>query len=142
MEDQSRPPAPAPSQKSVQIPKPKIEEVEEVLAAKAKSYLEALKEQVGFSSGKESELRQKTLDWNQKYILKWIMFGFVLAINIWWTRNILRMLWLSGSHKDGFHLDNNVLITLVSTSIANYVALVAIVARHLFPGESKSDEVR
>jgi hypothetical protein len=121
----------------VQIPKPKNKEIEEVPAGNAVSYIEALKEQVGFSSGKESELRHATLEWNQKYILKWVIFAFVLVINIGWSVSILRILWLTGFHAYGFHLDNNVLITLVSTSIGNFVALVAIVAKNLFPGDSK-----
>jgi len=69
----------------------------------------------------------------QRYVLKWVMFLFVLGIDIWWTHNVLRMVWLCGS-KSYFHLDNSVLITLVSTSVGNFLALVAIVARNLFPG--------
>jgi hypothetical protein len=63
------------------------------------------------------------------------LFGFVLGINIWWTSNILKMVWLSGSKGSYFHLDNNVLIALVSTSIANFLALVIVVTKNLFPGE-------
>jgi hypothetical protein len=137
MGDLPLPPDPPLAQESIQIPKPGTKETEEVPAANAVSYFEALKEQSGFSSGKESELRQKSLEWSQKYYLKWIMFGFVLLINIAWTVSILRFLWLSGFNKGGFHLDNSVLITLVSTSIGNFVALVAIVAKNLFPGEPK-----
>ena len=122
---------------AVRIPKPKIDEIQEIAPNNAISFIEALKEQVGFSSGKIAELKQKTWDWKQKYVLKWIMFGFVLGINIWWTRNVIRILWYSGFHTDGFHLDNNVLITLVSTSIGNFVALVAIVAKNLFPSGVK-----
>ena len=69
----------------------------------------------------------------QRYFLKLVMFGFVVGIDIWWTKNVLRMVWLCGS-KSYFHLDNSVLITLVSTSVGNFLALVAIVARNLFPG--------
>jgi len=125
---------PSPAPEIIEIPKPKDTEIEEVPAVNAVSYIEALKEQVGFSSGDESELRQKRLEWHQKYVLKWVMFVFVLFINIGWTGSILRILWLTGFHAYGFHLNDGVLITLVSTSIGNFVALVAIVARHLFPG--------
>jgi len=77
----------------------------------------------------------------QRYVLKWVMFGFVLLIDIWWTRNVLKMVWLCGS-KSWFHLDNSVLITLVSTSVGNFLALVAIVARNLFPGLQKSAKAK
>jgi hypothetical protein len=43
------------------------------------------------------------------------------------------MLWKAGSNNSGFHLDNSVQIALVSTSIANFLALVIVVAKHLFP---------
>jgi len=76
-------------------------------------------------------------NWIQRYVLKWVMFGFVLGIDIWWTRNVLRMVWLSGSGTY-FHLDNSILITLVSTSVGNFLALVAIVAKNLFPTVKKT----
>ena len=136
MPDPVPPANPKAALEAIEIPKPKPQEIEEA-ARNSFSYIEALKEQVGFSSGKESELKHQHMDWSQKYYLKWVMFGFVLLINVIWTAGIFRILWLTGFHAYGFHLDNNVLITLVSTSIGNFVALVAIVARHLFPGANK-----
>ena len=119
------------------IPKPKLEEVGEVPTASAVSQIEALKEQVGFSSGKDSELKQKAKDWVQRYLLKWILFAFVVGISTWWSISVLRMVWKSGTSGSSFHLSDSVLIALVSTSIANFLGLVVIVARHLFPGEAK-----
>jgi hypothetical protein len=119
------------------IPKPRIEEIAEVSTANAVSQIEALKEQVGFSSGKESELKQKSLDWVQKYLFKWFLFLFVVGISAWWSISVLRIVWKSGTSGSSFHLSDSVLIALVSTSIANFLGLVVIVARHLFPGDPK-----
>ncbi|MFY9802641.1 MAG: hypothetical protein WA211_18280 [Candidatus Acidiferrales bacterium] len=79
------------------------------------------------------------MDWFQKHCLKWVMFGFVVGIDIWWTKNVLRMVWISGTARATFHLDNTVLIALVSTSIGNFIALVAIVAKNLFPAQRDSN---
>lgn len=65
-----------------------------------------------------------------------LLFAFALAVNIWWGRHVLAMLWQSGREGAKFHLDNAVLIALVTTSIANFLALVAIIARNLFAGSS------
>jgi hypothetical protein len=121
----------------IQIPKPNFEEIEEVPTGSVVSYIEALREQSGFSSGSQSELQRRKRDWKQKYHLKWILFGFVLTINIVWTFGVLWILWCSGSRRNGFHLDDGVLITLISTSIVNFVSLAAIVAKNLFPGDPK-----
>jgi len=101
------------------------------------SLADAAQEYRGFQSRNQSALTRSWWDWIQVHVLKWILFGFVLGINIWWTNNILKMVWLSGSSPSYFHLDNNVLIALVSTSIANFLALVIIVAKSLFPDSSK-----
>jgi hypothetical protein len=118
------------------IPTPKIEEIAEVSTASAVSQIEALKEQVGFSSGRQSELRQQS-DWVQRYYFKWVLFAFVVGMSAWWSYSVLRMVWKSGTSGSTFHLSDSVLIALVSTSIANFLGLVVIVARHLFPGEAK-----
>jgi hypothetical protein len=82
-------------------------------------------------------------DWHvrrthQRYWLKYVMFGFVVLIDVWWTAYVLWMVRHSGLTGSGFHLDNSVLITLVSTSVGNFLALVAIVAKNLFPAIRKS----
>jgi len=114
------------------IPEPKIEKLE-ASVADTLSLAEAAQEFHGFQSGKKSSLTLPWWDWIQTYILKWLLFAFVVVINVWWTRNILKMVWLSGSKGSYFHLDNDVLIALGSTSIANFLALVVIVAKNLFP---------
>jgi hypothetical protein len=133
MADQAQPNKP---HEPFKIPEPKIEKLE-VSLADSLSLADAAQEYRGFQSRDRSSLTRSWWDWIQVHLLKWILFGFVLAINMWWTNNILKMVWLSGSKGSYFHLDNNVLIALVSTSIANFLALVIIVAKSLFPDSSK-----
>lgn len=51
-------------------------------------------------------------------------------------KNVLALLWQSGREGTKFHLNDGVLIALVTTSVANFLALVLIIARNLFPGRS------
>lgn len=125
------------NQHSIQIPKPTIEETQEIQAGDAASLVDAYREQAGFSSGKEDDLNQKSRDWRQRYLLKWVICFFVVGINIWWPWTVLRMIWSSGTSGSTFHLDDSVLIALISTSVANFLGLLVIVVRHLFPQESK-----
>lgn len=129
-------PQPDKPQESFKIPEPRIERLE-VSLADSLSLADAAQEYRGFQSRNRSALTRSWWDWIQVHVLKWILFGFVLGINIWWTNNILKMVWLSGSQGSYFHLDNSVVIALVSTSIANFLALVIIVAKSLFPDSSK-----
>jgi hypothetical protein len=130
MADSSSSPDPSES-KAVPIPAPNAKEIEEIPPDTAASYFDAVKEQIRFSKG------DLAWDWRQKHIFKWILFIFVLGLSAWWSISVLRMVWKSGTSGSTFHLSDAVLITLVSTSIANFLALVVIVARHLFPGEPK-----
>ena len=132
MADQEAPKKP---KDSFDIPEPRVEKLE-VSVADSISFADAVQEYRGYVSRSKSALTRPWWDWIQVHVLKWILFVFVIWINIWWTNNILKMLWLSGS-RTYFHLDNNVLIALVSTSIANFLALVIVVAKNLFPGSSK-----
>ena len=129
-------PATQKPEESFKIPEPKIEELK-VSVADSISLADAALEYRGFQSRSKLPLTRTWWDWLQFYVFKLILFGFVLGINIWWTRNVLTMVWQSGSQGGHFHLDNNVLITLVSTSIASFLGLVAIVAKSLFPDPSK-----
>ncbi len=131
MADQPKPGKPP---ESFQIPE--LKRIETSLA-ETLSLADAAQEYRGFQSQSKSGLTRSWWDWIQVHLLKWILFGFVLAINLWWTHNILKMVWLSGSNGSFFHLDNNVLIALVSTSIANFLALVIVVAKSLFPDSSE-----
>jgi hypothetical protein len=129
-------PADQKTEESFKIPDPRIEDLK-VSVADSMSLADAALEYRGFQSRSRSPLTRTWWDWLLTYVLKLILFGFVLAINIWWTRNVLKMVWLSGSQGSHFHLDNDVLITLVSTSIASFLGLVAIVTKNLFPESSK-----
>ncbi|HEV2194039.1 MAG TPA: hypothetical protein VGR55_00515 [Candidatus Acidoferrum sp.] len=70
------------------------------------------------------------------FLLKIALFVFVLGLNAYWAHNVILMVWKSGMPASSFHLSDSVLIALVTTSIANFIALVVIVAKHLFPSGS------
>lgn len=95
---------------------------------------QAVKENTDFD--KEFLLRSERLDWWLRRRLKIALFVFVLAINVIWSYEVIRMLWSSGLAGTTFRLSDSVLIALVTTSIANFLGLVVIVARHLFPSDS------
>lgn len=114
------------------IPAPKIEvSVADTLAAG---------EVVAFAS--RSEFQVRGWDWWQRFVFRLVLFFFVLGINIWWSWKIMSLLQRSGSGDGKFHLDDSVLIALVTTSIANFLALVIILAKNLFPGSSKESRNR
>ncbi|MHB8304176.1 MAG: hypothetical protein ACYDC6_15400 [Acidobacteriaceae bacterium] len=95
----------------------------------------ALRESEGFAKDSRWALRHASWDWLLRFVLKIALFGFVIALNVWWDINVSRMLWESGHIGGPFHLNDPVLIALVTTSMANFVALIAIVAKHLFPAK-------
>lgn len=88
------------------------------------------------SFDKEWRLKSTKLEWGLWFVLKLVLFVFVLGLNVYWAHQVIMMLWKSGMAASGFHLSDSVLIALVTTSIANFVALVVIVAKHLFPSGS------
>ena len=61
------------------------------------------------------------------------LFLFILGINWWWDRNVLAILWQTGRDGSHFHLSDKVLIALVTTSVANFLALVLVIVKNLFP---------
>lgn len=93
----------------------------------------AVRESTGFAEDSRWALSHASWDWLLRFTLKILLFGFVIALNLWWDINVRRMLWQSGLAGSHFHLNDPVLIALVTTSMANFVALIAIVAKHLFP---------
>jgi len=95
----------------------------------------ALRESEGFAKDSKWALSHASWDWLLRFVLKIALFGFVIALNLWWDINVRRMIWQSGTAGSHFHLNDPVLIALVTTSMANFVALIAIVARHLFPSK-------
>jgi hypothetical protein len=119
-----------PGKPAFDIPEPKIEPLT-LSVGDSLSTSEA----TAFSTGSESELRRKHWDWRLRVAFRVSLFLFVVAINGWWSYEITRILWHSGysGSNSNFHLNDSVLIALVTTSIANFLALVIIVARHLFP---------
>jgi len=131
-----QPPNPENSRQPFDIPEPKIEKLQ-ISVADGLSFADAVDEVRGFQSRNKAALTRSWWDWIQAHSLKWILFVFVIGINIWWTKNVLKMVWLSGSKGSGFHLDNSVLIALVTTSVASFLALVVIVAKNLFPDSSR-----
>ncbi|SRR6266446_468013 len=117
----------------IKIPQPRIEKLE-VSVAESLSLAEATKEVSAFSKSRgEWWLRSTHYEWLLNIILKILLFAFVIAMNIWWTHRVLQLLWQSASLTSQYRLANSVLIALVTTSLANFLALVAIVAKHLFP---------
>ena len=99
----------------------------------------ALKEVLGFNKDE----RGMSLGKWPHYLFhayRTLLFIFVLGINIWWDHHIIAFIRDSGRITSGFHLDNSVLISLVTTSVANFLALVAIIARNLFANSAKTGE--
>jgi hypothetical protein len=93
----------------------------------------AAQEVTAFGRRAEWFLRSTQYEQWLNLILKTLLFIFVIVMNIWWTHRVLQLVWESADSKSDYHLANSVLIALVSTSLANFLALVAIVAKHLFP---------
>jgi hypothetical protein len=96
----------------------------------------AVQEASGFDSGSERWMKYWRWDWRLRFGLKLILFLFVVLINIYWAHQVVMLLWKAGSRNSDFHLDNSVQIALVTTSIANFLALVIVVAKHLFPAKN------
>lgn len=117
---------------SFPIPAPDIVE-RQITNAGDPSVYAAVQELTTFATGwDKSRIRR---DWWLRTIFKVLLFGFVVVLNGWWAWRVMGIVKESGTASSGFHLDNSVLIALVTTSIANFIALVAIVARHLFPSD-------
>lgn len=96
----------------------------------------AVAEGISFESGKEEKHRARW-DWSLRFWQKTVLFVFGMILNGYWSHQIVMMLWRSGSAGSGFRLDNSVLIALVTTSIANFLALVTVMAKNLFPQGDK-----
>jgi|ERR1035437_7063316 hypothetical protein len=100
----------------------------------------SLKESNAFSESNYEKWKKSSpiWDWKVRVYFRIALFIFVLVINGAWSYEIIKILWASGRTSGGFHLSDSVLIALVSTSIANFLGLVVIVARHLFPSGSSN----
>lgn len=114
-------------------PPPPIEEEESDFT----SLLKAVAEQEGNQSGTLENARRGKLDWNLRFTLKILLFVFVLVLNVWWDSRVADWIWYSGYVGGKFHLSDTVLVALATTSTANFLALILIVAKHLFPSSRK-----
>ncbi len=103
-------------------------------AAGAASVRDAALELRGFSDGTLSPTHDQEdhFDWTLDFWLRCLFFFFALLINVWWDYNVRQMIWQSGRTNSGFHLSDGVLIALLTTSIANFIGLLTIIANYLF----------
>lgn len=88
----------------------------------------------GFSDGTLSpnQDREDHFDWGLDFSLRLSFFLFALLLNVWWDYNVRQMIWQSGRTNSGFHLSDGVVIALLTTSIANFIGLLTIIANYLF----------
>jgi hypothetical protein len=101
--------------------------------SRIRSYHQAISERNENASGKFAEARRGALDWNLRFWLKIILFVVVIGMNVWWDWQVKEWIWQSGSIHGTFHLSDSVLVALATSSVANFLALILIVAKHLFP---------
>jgi hypothetical protein len=90
-------------------------------------------------SGRLSPEWRDVYDWIMRFLLKPILFVVVLMGSAWWVWDVSQMVWQSGRSGSGFHLNDAVLIALVTTSVANFLVLVTIIANNLFPTTKNSE---
>ncbi len=77
-------------------------------------------------------------DWLQSFGFKLILFVFVLIGSAWWVWDVSQMVWQAGRSSSAYHLSDTVLVALITTSVANFLALVTIIANSLFPNPPKA----
>lgn len=126
-------PSSDPSPQTFDIPPPPALDGSSDLGVR--SLMEAAEERKGNQDGTLDAARRGALDWKLKYSLKILLFVFVAAMNVWWDTRVADWIWYSGYVDGGFHLSDSVLIALATTSLANFLALILIVAKHLFPSD-------
>jgi hypothetical protein len=89
-------------------------------------------------SGVLSPQWREFYDWIMGFLLKPTLFIFVLMGSAWWVWDVSQMVWQAGRSNSGFHLSDSVLIALITTSVANFLALVTIIANNLFPNPKQA----
>lgn len=109
-------------------------------SANQRELWEAFQELTRYDAG-DLDKQHEHREWLQKYWLKLVLFIVAVVLNFAWDGFIIWMLIKSGIRDSWFHLSDSVLITLASTSTANFLALVMIIAKNLFP-QGKSDSKR
>ena len=87
-------------------------------------------------SARFSPAVRESYDWWMRFVLKPVLFITIVGLSWWWSVNVSKLVWASG--KGWISLDKTVLIALVTTSVGNFIALIVIIAKHLFP-ERKPD---
>jgi len=128
--------SPSPEKISFEIPEPSSD----IALTRVPCDDGATNEYIAFSQSTDEAWKRSVprMDWTLRRIFRIILFVFVLLINVSWSMAIIVMLWKSGKIGGYFRLSDSVLVALVSTSIANFLGLVVIVARHLFPSGSSN----
>ncbi len=116
------------------IPPPPSMDAEE---SNLSSLFRAIEEERRNKKGDLEKARRAGMDWGLKFWLKILLFAFVLILNGCWDYQVIRWVWYSGTLGGYFHLSDPVLIALATTSTANFLALIFIVAKHLFPSDEK-----
>ena len=114
------------------IPDPPLEPPRIVDAQAERSFGDALREGLGFENRDLTRSEERHADWGARYGLRVGFFFFALVLNLWWDLNVRDMMWQSGRLGTGFRLSDKVLVALLTTSIANFLALLTIIARFLF----------
>lgn len=97
---------------------------------------DAIAEFKAIASGKLDDPIKKLLAWLE-VIFKILLFIFLLCITTWWSNHVIQIVWQAGRIGTGFHLSDTVLVALLTTSIANFLALITILAKSLFPAKEK-----
>ena len=97
-----------------------------------RSFADALREGLGFENRNLTRSEERHADWGARYWLRVCFFFFALLLNLWWDLNVRDMVLQAGRAGAGFHLSDKVLVALLTTSIANFLALLGIIARFLF----------
>ncbi len=78
---------------------------------------------------KKLKLAQFKQDIDERKIYAHRIFKLVVG----WLGFVGIMLWFNGFSRFNFHLSNNVLIALITTSTASVIGIFIIVAKYLFP---------
>ncbi len=122
-----------PDDSELPIPPPRKPEVNTPLGVASLREAEAEQKQLGnrWSSPKTRE----TYDWAMTFLLKPVLFAIVVGLSWWWSVNVSKLVWASG--KGWIALDKSVLVALVTTSVGNFITVVVIIAKNLFPYTKK-----
>jgi hypothetical protein len=125
-------PVPPPAPPSFNIPAPNPSELQVYPGQPA-----PIREETAYARRDDRELKRGEWDWQLAFVLKIVLVCFVLGMNIWWTHYVRRWITDSGQQGSRFHLADSVLIALATTSVANFLALILVVMKNIFPDQTK-----